>query len=52
MATHPASPTAGADWGSIPVSVDDEPDAGIAFTSTKAQDLTQPLVVAQIPFKI
>jgi nucleotide-binding universal stress UspA family protein len=79
---RPTSVLYGADWGSIPVSVDDdEPDAGIAegaargaaasgeehepeeakkkreedfdaFTSTKAQDLAQPLVVAQIPFKI
>jgi len=75
---RPTSVLYGADWGSIPVSVDDDPDADIAegaaraaaseeepeeakkkreedfdaFTSTKAQDLAQPLVVAQIPFKI
>ncbi|KAG8086025.1 hypothetical protein GUJ93_ZPchr0010g10269 [Zizania palustris] len=68
----PTSVLYGADWGSIPVSVDDE-DADAhpndsrdepeeakkkreedfdAFTSTKAQDLAQPLVAAQIPFKI
>ena len=75
---RPTSVLYGADWGSIPVSVDDDPDADIAegaaraaaseeepeeakkkreedfdaFTSTKAHDLAQPLVVAQIPFKI
>jgi nucleotide-binding universal stress UspA family protein len=72
---RPTSVLYGADWGSIPVSVDDDPDADIAegaaaaeeepeeakkkreeefdaFTSTKAQDLAQPLVGAQIPFKI
>jgi nucleotide-binding universal stress UspA family protein len=75
---RPTSVLYGADWGSIPVSVDDDPDADIAegaaraaaseeepeeakkkreedfdaFTSTKAQDLAQPLVVAQTPFKI
>ncbi|RLN29933.1 uncharacterized protein C2845_PM05G33110 [Panicum miliaceum] len=71
---RPTSVLHGADWGSIPVSVDDDPDADIAegaaraaaseeakkkreedfdaFTSTKAQDLAQPLVVAQTPFKI
>ncbi|TVU20064.1 hypothetical protein EJB05_36251, partial [Eragrostis curvula] len=69
---RPTSVLYGADWGSIPVSVDDD-DAEIAppapaeepeeakkkreedfdaFTSTKAQDLAQPLVAAQIPFKI
>ncbi|KAL5202516.1 hypothetical protein ABZP36_013468 [Zizania latifolia] len=69
---RPTSVLYGADWGSIPVSVDDE-DADTltnsardepeeakkkreedfdAFTSTKAQDLAQPLVSAQIPFKI
>ena len=72
---RPTSVLYGADWGSIPVSVDDDPDADIAegaaraaaseepeeakkkreedfdaFTSTKAHDLVQPLVVAQIPF--
>ncbi|KAL6839222.1 hypothetical protein ACP4OV_030894 [Aristida adscensionis] len=73
---RPTSVLYGADWGSIPVSVDDDqadPDAAAAppppadepeeakkkreddfdaFTSTKAQDLAQPLVAAQIPFKI
>uniref|UniRef100_A0A0E0FDP9 UspA domain-containing protein n=1 Tax=Oryza meridionalis TaxID=40149 RepID=A0A0E0FDP9_9ORYZ len=77
---RPTSVLYGADWGSIPVSVDDDdsaPDAAQhananpaatrdepeeakkkreedfdAFTSTKAQDLAQPLVAAQIPFKI
>ncbi|KAF0890144.1 hypothetical protein E2562_038247 [Oryza meyeriana var. granulata] len=72
----PTSVLYGADWGSIPVSIDDEnaPDAQQAnavakrdepeeakkkreedfdaFTSTKAHDLAQPLVAAQIPFKI
>ncbi|PKA45680.1 Universal stress protein A-like protein [Apostasia shenzhenica] len=58
----------GADWGSIDVSVSaaaaaaEEVDSGEsqqkleedfdAFTTTKAQDLAQPLVEAQIPFKI
>ncbi|WVZ68582.1 hypothetical protein U9M48_017508 [Paspalum notatum var. saurae] len=65
---RPTSVLYGADWGSIPVSVADDADAGAeaddeemqrkreedydAFTSTKAQDLAQPLVDAQIPFKI
>uniref|UniRef100_A0A0D9WIB5 UspA domain-containing protein n=1 Tax=Leersia perrieri TaxID=77586 RepID=A0A0D9WIB5_9ORYZ len=70
---RPTSVLYGADWGSIPVSVDDNDDAATdavaahdepeeakkkreedfdAFTSTKAQDLAQPLVAAQIPFKI
>uniref|UniRef100_A0A0A9ET91 UspA domain-containing protein n=1 Tax=Arundo donax TaxID=35708 RepID=A0A0A9ET91_ARUDO len=67
---RPTSVLYGADWGSIPVSVDDDADAAPkpaeepeeakkkreedfdAFTSTKAQDLAQPLVAAQIPFKI
>uniref|UniRef100_A0A0D3G9H6 UspA domain-containing protein n=1 Tax=Oryza barthii TaxID=65489 RepID=A0A0D3G9H6_9ORYZ len=68
---RPTSVLYGADWGSIPVSVDDqhanahaatrdEPEEAKkkreedfdAFTSTKAQDLAQPLVAAQIPFKI
>ncbi|KQK05543.1 universal stress protein PHOS34 [Brachypodium distachyon] len=67
---RPTSVLYGADWGSIPVSVDDD-DGGEApagdepedarkkreedfdtFTSTKSQDLAQPLVAAQIPFKI
>ncbi|CAL9130196.1 unnamed protein product [Musa textilis] len=52
----------GADWGAIDLSVSADPDAELsqqkleedfdAFTSTKAQDLAQPLVEAQIPFKI
>ncbi|KAJ1285727.1 hypothetical protein BS78_03G299000 [Paspalum vaginatum] len=64
---RPTSVLYGADWGSIPVSVADDADADAAseeelqrkreedydaFTSTKAQDLAQPLVDAQIPFKI
>ncbi|KAL6610452.1 hypothetical protein ACP70R_040421 [Stipagrostis hirtigluma subsp. patula] len=76
---RPTSVLYGADWGCIPVSVDDDqdPDADAgnggaapppadepeeakkkreedfdAFTSTKATDLAQPLVAAQIPFKI
>uniref|UniRef100_A0ACD5T8U7 Uncharacterized protein n=1 Tax=Avena sativa TaxID=4498 RepID=A0ACD5T8U7_AVESA len=77
---RPTSVLYGADWGSIPVSVDNDddddatpppPDADPAsseeedarekkrreedfdaFTSTKSQDLAQPLVAAQIPFKI
>jgi len=71
---RPTSVLYGADWGSIPVSVDKDPNPDIAegvaqaaaseeakkkreedfdaFTSTKAQDLAQPLVDAQIPFKI
>ncbi|RWW71919.1 hypothetical protein BHE74_00020309 [Ensete ventricosum] len=52
----------GADWGAIDLSVSADPDSELsqqkleedfdAFTSTKAQDLAQPLVEAQIPFKI
>ncbi|CAM0954743.1 unnamed protein product [Alopecurus aequalis] len=71
---RPTSVLYGADWGSIPVSVDDGDDDAPAsgeeeeeedarktkkweedfdaFTSTKSQDLAQPLVAAQIPFKI
>ncbi|KAI5018710.1 hypothetical protein ZWY2020_043598 [Hordeum vulgare] len=69
---RPTSVLYGADWGSIPVSVDEEGAGGAApasedpeddarkkreedfdaFTSTKSQDLAQPLVAAQIPFKI
>jgi len=71
---RPTSVLYGADWGSIPVFVDEDPNPDIAegaaqaaaseeakkkreedfnaFTSTKAHDLAQPLVVAQIPFKI
>ena len=72
---RPTSVLYGADWGHIPVSVDDDDDAQApsgeepeeedaqrkkkkreedfdAFTSTKSEDLAQPLVAAQIPFKI
>lgn len=55
----------GADWGSIDLSVgDDDGEAGeecqkrrledeyYAFTTAKANDLAQPLVDAQVPFKI
>ncbi|XP_074583546.1 universal stress protein PHOS32-like [Curcuma longa] len=53
----------GADWGAIDLSVESEDAASEAspqkleedldaFTATKAQDLAQPLVEAQIPFKI
>jgi nucleotide-binding universal stress UspA family protein len=62
---RPTSVLYGADWGSIPVSVADDAEAASeeerlkkreedydAFTSTKADDLAQPLVAAQIPFKI
>jgi nucleotide-binding universal stress UspA family protein len=67
---RPTSVLYGADWGSIPVSVDDDDALPVApadesegarkkreedfdaFTSTKAQDLAQPLVAAQIPLKI
>ena len=52
----------GADWGSIDLSVDTDnsteqsqqklEDDFDAFTATKASDLAQPLVEAQIPFKI
>ncbi|KAM0868584.1 hypothetical protein ACQ4PT_041213 [Festuca glaucescens] len=65
---RPTSVLYGADWGSIPVSVADDADAEEApsaeelqkkreedfdaFTSTKSEDLAQPLVAAQIPFKI
>ncbi|XP_074566626.1 universal stress protein PHOS34-like [Curcuma longa] len=53
----------GADWGAVGLSVSED-DTGSeesqrkleddfdAFTTTKAQDLAQPLVEAQIPFKI
>jgi hypothetical protein len=73
---RPTSVLYGADWGSIPVFVDEDPNPDIAegaaqaaaseeepeeakkkqeedfnaFTSTKAHDLAQPLVVALIPF--
>jgi nucleotide-binding universal stress UspA family protein len=62
---RPTSVLYGADWGSIPVSVTDDAEGASeeerqkkreedydAFTSTKADDLAQPLVAAQIPFKI
>ncbi|XP_008813303.1 universal stress protein PHOS32-like isoform X2 [Phoenix dactylifera] len=65
---RPTSVLYGADWGSIDLSVsanaaaaeevDSEEsqrkleDDFDAFTTTKAQDLAQPLVEAQIPFKI
>ncbi|KAK8919280.1 hypothetical protein KSP39_PZI021388 [Platanthera zijinensis] len=62
---RPTSVLYGADWGSIDHSVvapaeDGDPDDSHqkleedfdAFTTTKAQDLAQPLVDAQIPFKI
>ncbi|VAH20805.1 unnamed protein product [Triticum turgidum subsp. durum] len=72
---RPTSVLYGADWGSIPVTVEDGDEEGgggaapasgdpeedarkkreedfDAFTSTKSQDLAQPLVAAQIPFKI
>ncbi|KAG6509483.1 hypothetical protein ZIOFF_027476 [Zingiber officinale] len=53
----------GADWGAIDLSVESEDAASEvspqkleeefdAFTATKVQDLAQPLVEAQIPFKI
>jgi nucleotide-binding universal stress UspA family protein len=65
---RPTSVLYGADWGSIPVSVSDDDGEEAApsaeelqkkreedfdtFTSTKSEDLAQPLVAAQIPFKI
>ncbi|KAJ6827325.1 universal stress protein PHOS32-like [Iris pallida] len=60
---RPTSVLYGADWGSIDLSLnpsstaDEESQQKLeddfdAFTSTKAQDLSQPLVDAQIPFKI
>ncbi|XP_010927720.1 universal stress protein PHOS32 [Elaeis guineensis] len=65
---RPTSVLYGADWGSIDLSVSaaaaasEEADSEEsqqkleddfdAFTTTKAQDLAQPLVEAQIPFKI
>ncbi|CAN6457821.1 unnamed protein product [Victoria cruziana] len=49
----------GADWGSIDLAVDTDEESQQkleddfdAFTTTKATDLAQPLVEAQIPFKI
>ncbi|KAJ6796633.1 universal stress protein PHOS32-like [Iris pallida] len=59
---RPTSVLYGADWGSIDLSLNPSPndeesqqkleDDFDAFTSTKAHDLSQPLVDAQIPFKI
>uniref|UniRef100_A0A5B6YUP7 UspA domain-containing protein n=1 Tax=Davidia involucrata TaxID=16924 RepID=A0A5B6YUP7_DAVIN len=59
---RPTSVLYGADWGSIDLSVDTDTtneesqqkleDDFDAFTTTKANDLAQPLVEAQIPFKI
>jgi nucleotide-binding universal stress UspA family protein len=56
---RPTSVLYGADWGAIDVAVaEDELSQQKlehefdAFTSTKANDLAQPLVEAQIPFKI
>ncbi|XP_010247877.1 PREDICTED: universal stress protein PHOS34-like isoform X2 [Nelumbo nucifera] len=56
---RPTSVLYGADWGSIDLSVetDEESQQKLeddfdAFTTTKATDLAQPLVEAQIPFKI
>ncbi|XP_057474456.1 universal stress protein PHOS32-like [Actinidia eriantha] len=58
---RPTSVLYGADWGSVDLSVADDAtresqqkleDDFDAFTTTKATDLAQPLVEAQIPFKI
>ncbi|KAF5472068.1 hypothetical protein F2P56_008815 [Juglans regia] len=59
---RPTSVLYGADWGAIDLSVHDLADDELshqklehdfdAFTSTKANDLAQPLVDSQIPFKI
>ncbi|XP_042477224.1 universal stress protein PHOS34-like [Macadamia integrifolia] len=56
---RPTSVLYGADWGSIDLSVDTDEESQQklendfdAFTTTKATDLAQPLVDAQIPFKI
>ncbi|KAG9452812.1 hypothetical protein H6P81_005716 [Aristolochia fimbriata] len=59
---RPTSVLYGADWGSIDMSVaandtDEESQQKLeddfdAFTTTKATDLAQPLVEAQIPFKL
>lgn len=59
---RPTSVLYGADWGSIDLAVDTDnsteesqqklEDDFDTFTSTKASDLAQPLVEAQIPFKI
>ncbi|KAL3503294.1 hypothetical protein ACH5RR_037743 [Cinchona calisaya] len=58
---RPTSVLYGADWGSVDLSIVDSEnevsqqkleDDFDAFTSTKSSDLAQPLVEAQIPFKI
>ncbi|KAK6134451.1 hypothetical protein DH2020_031808 [Rehmannia glutinosa] len=58
---RPTSVLYGADWGSVDLSIVDTEneesqrkleDDFDTFTSTKAADLAQPLVEAQIPFKI
>lgn len=58
---HPTSVLYGADWGSVDLSIMDKEneesqqkleDDFDAFTTTKASDVAQPLVEAQIPFKI
>lgn len=59
---RPTSVLYGADWGSLDASVPDDESSGTElkkleedfdiFTTTKANDLAQPLVDAQIPFKI
>ncbi|GFY91780.1 adenine nucleotide alpha hydrolases-like superfamily protein [Actinidia rufa] len=58
---RPTSVLYGADWGAIDLTVADAGDEVSqqkleddfdAFTATKASDLAQPLVEAQIPFKI
>ncbi|XP_031499992.1 universal stress protein PHOS32-like [Nymphaea colorata] len=56
---RPTSVLYGADWGSIDVSMDTDQEAKQklevefdTFTTTKATDLAQPLVDAQIPFRI
>lgn len=57
---RPTSVLYGADWGSVDLSIadtDEESQQKLeddfdTFTSTKASDLAQPLVEAQIPFKI
>ena len=57
---RPTSVLYGADWGSADLSIaetDEESQKKLeddfdAFTTTKASDLAQPLVEAQIPFKI
>ncbi|KAJ4975758.1 hypothetical protein NE237_000864 [Protea cynaroides] len=56
---RPTSVLYGADWGSIDLSVDTDEESQQkleddfdAFTTTKATDLAQPLVDAQIPFKL